>query len=412
MIQRIVRNVGVLTGAQLIARALNFVLLAALARSLGSEGAGGYATAVSVSLIVLLVSDLGLSPRLIREASADPERRLPLFHDTLAWKLALVPLTGLGIAAAALFLPYPAEVRGLVVWMGAAAILLSFAQTNEALLRAREAMHWEALASIAQSVLTTGLTLALLLAGGGLLVTGAARVMGALASLALTGFVLRRDLSFGGRRERATLQGALPYLSTASMNLAYGQIDILLLSLVTSQSAVGEYALISRIVLVAGTFASTGAAGFLPTLARAFAREGDARFRQLTAAALGAAAVAGILAALGLRAVGGFVITLAYGDAFAHLVPLFATATTYVLLRFLSAALGMVLTAADRQGTRATCILLGLVATVVLIVLWVPSRGVEGAIDALVASELTLVACLAVAAWPVLRRPGAGVAAD
>ena len=61
--RRALRNFGALTGAQLAARVLNFVLLAALARTLGSEGAGGYATAISVALVFLLLSDAGLDAR-------------------------------------------------------------------------------------------------------------------------------------------------------------------------------------------------------------------------------------------------------------------------------------------------------------------------------------------------------------
>ncbi len=399
MLARVLRNVGLLTGAQLAARVLNFVLLAALARIAGSDGAGAYATAVSVALGFLLLSDLGLSPRLIREASARPDEGGDLYRETLGLKLLLLVPAGLAIGVGVLWLPYPAQVRELVGLMGVAALLQSLAQANEGLLRARERMQWEALGGLLQSGLTTGLAVWWLASGWGLLWVGVARIVGVAAHLLLLSAVLRQEIRFAppGPGARASLRAALPYMSTASMNLAYGQIDIVLLSLVATQSQVGEYALISRIVLVAGTFASTGAAALLPTLARAFT-EAKARFRRLALAVPATAAVLGGFGTGGLAILGGPVLTLAYGDEFAPLTPLFTTATGYVLLRFLTAALGVVLTAAGRQATRALCIFLGLMATLAFILLWVPTHGVAGAVDALVGSELVLLACLAAAA--------------
>lgn len=375
------------------------MLLASLARGLGSEGAGGYATAISVALVFLLISDLGLSPRLIREASAHPVEAIRLYREAVALKLGLVAPTVLAVGAATCWLPYSDEVLQLVALMGVAALIQSFAQVNEALLRSRETMHWEALGGLFQSAIATSLAVTFLASGLPILWIGIARIVGALANALLTGLVLRKDFHVGlpGPGTFGALRSAAPYMTTASMNLAYGQIDIVILSLIASQSQVGEYALISRIVLVAGTFASTGAASFLPSLARAFAQEDRSRFRRTATSSIGVAAVMGGLGSLGLAAFGEPILALAYGAEFESLTGAFVVATGYVLLRFLTASLGMALTAAGLQSTRAFCIFLGLLATIVLILLWVPSRGVTGAVFALVGSEFVLVLCLAVA---------------
>ncbi len=395
MLPRALRNFGALTGAQVASRVLNFVLLATVARTLGSEGAGGYATAISVALIFQLMSDAGLSPHLIREASANPNHGVRLFRESLALKCWLAVPTLIAIAASTLLLPYPAEVRQLIGLAGIAALIQSFGQIQEALLRSREAMHWESLGGLLQSAITVALAALFLGSGYSLVWIGVARIVGALANFAFVGRFVRADYGLAKPRSMtASLRTALPYMATASMNLAYGQIDVLLLSLVLTQAQVGEYALISRIVLVAGAFASTGAAALLPTLARTFANEARSAFRRLAQGILAGAAAAGLVASAILAGLGGPVLLLAYGGEFEPLVALFQLATGYITLRFLAASMGMVLTAAGRQSTRAFCIFLGLIATVVLVLALAPARGVEGAILALVGSEALLVAFL------------------
>ncbi|MCP5056935.1 MAG: oligosaccharide flippase family protein [bacterium] len=364
---------------------------------------GGYATAVSVALAFLLLSDLGLSPRLVRDASADPEQAVALFRESLGLKLILLVPAALAIIAGGLWLPYPAELRQLVVLMGLAAILQSFGQLNEALLRSRETMHWEALGALLQSLLTTLLALVAIGLGFSLFWVGVARILGAAANLALSSFVVRRDLRPRMPADALpTLRSALPYMATASMNLAYGQIDVALLSLVATQNQVGEYAMISRIVLVAGTFASTGAASFLPALARSFTTAA-ANFRRMAGTAVGVAAGLGAFGSAALAFLGPWLLVVAYGEGFATLEPLFLAATAYVLFRFLSAALGLVLTASGRQSARARSIFIGLIATLVLVLGCVPIWGVAGAVGALVGSEMILVACLVASTVPLLR---------
>ena len=60
----IVKNIGALTAANLLGRLLNFVIVAVVARTAGVEGLGGYATANAVAGFVLILSDVGLAPRL------------------------------------------------------------------------------------------------------------------------------------------------------------------------------------------------------------------------------------------------------------------------------------------------------------------------------------------------------------
>ena len=368
---------------------------------------------MSVALGFLLMTDLGLSPRLIREASARPDMATRLYREALGLKLLLMPLGLVAVGIAALLLPYPAEVRQLLVLTGVAALLQSLAQANEAFLRSQEVMHWEALANLGQSILTTGLAIGFLAGGLTLVWVGVARVVGAAGGLLLTSVVLRREIrprlpSASGWKE---LRDALPYAATASMNLAYGQVDILLMSLIAPQALVGEYALVSRIVLVAGTFASTGAAALLPIMARTFTSAARSVFRSRAWRLLLLALVIGGLGTGLLAMSGGTILTLAYGPDFEGLRRPFAFASGYVLLRFVTAALGMELTAAGLQSARARCILLGLAATVVLVVGGVPIWGVAGAIAALVGSELVLAGSLIFAARSFLGAPDPTAAA-
>ncbi|MBI1865347.1 MAG: oligosaccharide flippase family protein, partial [Nitrospirae bacterium] len=73
-------------------RVVNFVLVLVLARGLGSEGFGLYATALSVAGLLEYLLEMGIGPVVTRRAAQDPGR-------VRSWLLKVVLLKGALVVA-------------------------------------------------------------------------------------------------------------------------------------------------------------------------------------------------------------------------------------------------------------------------------------------------------------------------
>ena len=153
------KNVSVLTGAHVLCRVLHLVLIAVIGRTLGVEGIGGYAVAAAIALMVLFATDLGISPRLVREMAANPEAGPQEFARGLGAKL-LITLIVCALAAASLaVLPLEPWVLELCALMVIAAAIESFSGLTNAVCQAHERMEFEAIGALAQSVTFVGLSI-------------------------------------------------------------------------------------------------------------------------------------------------------------------------------------------------------------------------------------------------------------
>lgn len=391
-LSRVVHNFSRLASAQVLVRLLHFGLLAAIARMLGKEAVGGYATAISVALYFAMFADLGICPRLVREGSARPGSAANEFARSLTVKLALVLPTLLLLGAVLAILPYPGWVIELLAVFAVTSILQSFCQLNESLLRSREKMQVEAGASVLQGVILVGGSIVALWAGLDMIWVGWARLAGVGARFFTTLAAVRQEIPIRltHRVSWDLLRSATPYAATSITSVAFGQIDVVILSLIASQELVGEYASVSRLLIAVGAFAITGSNTALPAAARIFAQRGERVLRDVMVSAFRMGAALGAASTVGLALIGGPILRFVYGDDFADLEVPFVLGSLYILFKTLTSIFGMGLTARGLQAARARCIVIGIVATAILVTTLVPPFGVIGAVGALVGSEAVL----------------------
>ena len=102
---RILKNTGSLTLANVFGRLLNFVVVAILVRSVGTEGFGGYATAVAVSGYFLILADIGLAGRLVRQVATFPDSESDEYSHSMGIKLVTTALCVVVLVILAFVLP-------------------------------------------------------------------------------------------------------------------------------------------------------------------------------------------------------------------------------------------------------------------------------------------------------------------
>ena len=177
----------------------------------------------------------------------------------------------------------------------------------------------------------------------------------------------------------------------------YGQVDPIVLSLVTNDQTVGWYAVAFRLIGTTMFLPSALAMSMLPTLSRLH-RESETEFRTLARRMLSLVILCGVPITIALLVVSDHLIALIYpGRGFAHSIPVLQVGGVGVLLWFVGNALGTTIFAADGQAkmfkTSVFAVLLGVPACIlgVLITDHIWHNGAVGAMASDVLLEAFLV---------------------
>lgn len=243
---RAARNTLARGAAEVVGKVVAFVLFAVLARKAGQHGLGAFVLAFAFLQIGLVPVDLGYDRWLIRRVSADRSAAGPLLGEVFGIKLA----TAVPVCAAVLvlvnLLGYGAQARDCVYALSAGMVFDSFGRSAFAVLTAYERNDLLALALVTQRIATAAVGLAALFAGYGVVTVAGAYSVGALVGLAVALVLLFRfiPLRLGRPRLRAwpaLLRESTPFGVQDVFSVALFRLDALILSLMSTQSAVGRY---------------------------------------------------------------------------------------------------------------------------------------------------------------------------
>jgi O-antigen/teichoic acid export membrane protein len=396
----IAKNIGALTVANVLGRLLNFAIVALVVRAAGTDGLGGYATANALAGFFLILGDIGLAPRLVREASADPTCTRSVYTRSLSVKTVTSCCACLILGCLYVVLPYESWVSQLLVLLSISWLIRSYTQLNHSVMRAGERMELEALSVFVQSVVFVGGTLACLALDFSLVYIGWAAVVAALAQLAVATVITRRVVTVHvlTRPHWPTMREATPYATTILAYVAFSQSYVVILSLIASQSLVGEFSSVARILLLAGVFPELVNLASAPASSRVFGKDDIARFRHMTTVSLRAMLIVAGSGAVLLISVSQPLMRLAYGAELEPLYPLLQLGTIYVGVLSARGGLQRALTSSGRQGSLAKAVAVSLAASVAFVIVFTKLLGVLGAVVAMVLGEFVLAAMAAVSA--------------
>lgn len=287
----IVRNTGFSAALRLTSAVFTAGLTLFLVRYLGPEDYGVFALALSVGVLVLIPSNLGIaqaSARFIAERRGDPDAVAEVTADALVLKVAIGAACSLALAALAgpianaygsPALEAPLRIMALAIFFQG--MLLFYDGAFEAL--GRLSAYLRVIG--AESVTETGASIAFVLLGGGAAGAmwgraagyGLASVLGFLVLARTIGRSLRPKLrgSYGHRRGIFAYGSALVVVEGAFT--AFAKIDVLLIGAILSISSVGLFEAPMRLVAFLSLAGSAVAAGVAPRLARSSSGEPDSR---------------------------------------------------------------------------------------------------------------------------------------
>lgn len=244
------RNISFLAVAELTGKVAAFVMFAVAARLLGPSDFGQFSWSMNLALLLSTVAIWGFDIALIQMAGKAPGRLNELLSNTLAIRLLLAPV----ILASAILLTTISRQNVLV---GVALTLVVIADALTQGYRAGAAVLQRqgeiAINLVVQRVLTAGLAIGALVAGGGLIGMSVAYLFGAVVGLSVLAWSGRR-IGLAPSRRHVSRSGMVELVrgSTAlgvnyTLNLATFRVGILMLGWLTTDAEVGVYSVSYRI---------------------------------------------------------------------------------------------------------------------------------------------------------------------
>jgi len=387
--QNVVKNTLWLLSGQLAGRTLKAAIMIYAARLLGASNFGIFTLAQSIAALFMGFSDVGVNPVIARDVARDPIGRSRWITTGLILKLGLL-LLSLGITI--LFGPWVTTIPGAKTLLPFLALVFVFDGIRDfgfAVIRALEAMQWEAAIVVFANAVTFAAGLMLMRFWTTPLHLSLAFLLGsAVGALAIL-FPLRHYLStFLQNLELSSAQrilvSAWPFVIWTVLGSLLVYSDSIMLGLLRDARAVGLYNAASRPIQLFFALPELLAATVFPTLARR-AQTGD--FLTPVTKALSAVMLVALPLTVGGIILGRPAIATLYGSTFQESGPVFQILLLLVLLQFPAAIVGNAIFAHNRHFEMIPYVALAAVANVSLNGLLIPGYGAVGSAVATVASR-------------------------
>lgn len=382
-------------------KGLGLLWLVVVARYLGEGRFGTLNLALTLCGLFGLFVELGFSPVMTRAVARDPSLGDAYLANVLGLRLLLAA------GAVPLMLAVSFLVGGnratLPIFLIIAPTMLTAASAAipNSLFVARERMIPPAVIQTVAKVLAVAAGLLLVRRGVGL--TGIALVF-------LLEGILHTTIGFAGaarilglhvrvRLDRAfcrrLLRESAPFAFTLALGLVYFKVDVVMLSIMKGNVAVGRYSAAFRLLEGLVYLSAAFAGALFPTLARLKTTSTE-QLRVTTHRAVDAVTAIALPAAVAIAMLAGPIIQLLYGPEYAESVPALRWIGGALFFVFAANFLGSVLGAVDLQGWTFRATLVGVVLNVSLNLWLIPRMAHVGAAIATLATQAAVTVVLAV----------------
>lgn len=412
---KITYNVMILFIRQLISFLLSFVLIFFLPTGLGDAGLGRYTFATSLMGIMYVLIAAGTTMYTIKEIARDPERVGLFLPNLLLLRLLFMVPMWLIVLGLMYQSNYPDETRLVVYIIAAASCLSSFGEAFVAVLIGLENTKWQALAETISKIFLTGTAIYFIKQGHGVVTYAWITLIAALITLSIEIWpfvtVLKTHWRVDYRFMRLLLTGGLPFLFYQLFVAAYGQIDVYLLRILTTDAVVGWYGAANQLLALLALFPIILNQAILPAMSRMHLLSPE-QMRRTARKGIEVVVLTTLPLAIGISILAGDIIRfLKYPVEFNHSIPLLMLLSFMAFFSSTLMVLGSVANAADRQKQWAIMMAIMIVVKIPLsfsLIRYSDMMYGNGAIGAALAPTITeavmLLACVRILPPGVLDR--------
>lgn len=253
--QRITKNISVVTLAQILNYILAFFATMYAARYLGVENYGVLSFASSLTSILGVCMDLGLNTLTIREVARNKLLAAEYVSNTILLKVILSILTLGVITSIVNIIGYNDQTRIVIYLLAFFTVFSAIYQVFYAIFQANQKMEYQSAGVILYSILLLGGVLTVINLKGTVIGIATVYAIGG-ASVLVYAFLMfylkfsMPKLQFNPSTWKSMLKESWPFaISGISYNL-YTSLDTVILSFIKGQTAVGLYTASYRLILV------------------------------------------------------------------------------------------------------------------------------------------------------------------
>ncbi|MCL4706838.1 flippase [bacterium] len=362
----------------------NVFLFLGLARFYGPEAFGQFATAHTLSTLILLLADFGLDLLFTTEVARQRSQAGRLFQSFAALKLLFV-----GVAVAVMWLipvvhTFSAPTRVLIYVFSFGVACNAGMNFFFALFKGFEQLHHETRISfVANSVLLALLILlGILRAPIWVLATvfAGARALGLiLAAVKAARLLPLQAPKMNAAAWKEVMRQGWVFGVYLLCGTLFFQLDALLLAFWQGDYAVGIYQSVMKLVALVLALPEIANSVFLPLLSR-YHDENKEKWERIGRLLNKTLWLCGLPIGLVFFVYGEPLIRILYGtESFAPAIPLMRVAALIVVLRFAWEAYGLMLTTSGRQFEKMIIVVAATVLTLALNAYAIPRHGVYGA---------------------------------
>lgn len=396
--QRVLKNTGILSIAQIISYVLVFFYTIYIARYLGAEGFGILSFAIAIVGIFNILTDLGLTTLTVRDVARDKSLGPKYLGNGLVIKVILAVVSFGLIALTTNLLNYPSQTITVVYFIAFSTIFGSISSFIFSIFQAHEKMEYQGLGQILNAVLMfSGVFIAITLSKD---VIGFSFVyfITSLVSLIYSLLVyiwkfslppIEIDRVFWSK----LLKGAIPFGITGVFVTIYYWIDSVMLSIMAGNEVVGWYNASYKVIFLFLSFQSLFIVSIFPVLSSfyktsknslKFAYERSFKYMLILSIPI---AVFGTLVA-------DKIILIIYGPDFMPSIVALQILIWTVVFMFLNNISGNFLGSIDQQVIVSKVAAIGAVVNIVLNLVLIPEFSYVGSSFATVFTELLILPML------------------
>jgi O-antigen/teichoic acid export membrane protein len=354
-----------------------------LARNLGKISFGQFSFAISFTNLFLVFTDLGLSPITTRNIARNREKAGKYLGNILIIKALFCLFTFFSIATLINVMNYSSDVKMIVYMLGGYIIFQSYGLFFNAISNAFERMEIEALlTSLLRFFILAGVSLVLSLKLGVIDVAKVHVLSGLI--YALIGFLMITKLfakpqcQVDRKLWMKLIKEGFPFAVSSIFLIISTQIDVVMLSMMKSDAAVGSYSaalrLVSALLFIPANFAKSLYPIFSrlwPSSIESFVQYYNKSFQILMMIA--------IPVAIGGMLLSNKIIILVYGNEYFASVIIFRILVWSLAIQFVSTLLGIIMAAINRQTTSTKICFWGMLLNIAMNLFLIPRFSGAGA---------------------------------
>ncbi|MDP3245122.1 MAG: flippase [bacterium] len=379
----VAKNTFFLTSALVGQKILSFVYFTLLARFFGPEDIGKYTFALAFTTIFSIITDLGLTPFLVRETAKTKERAGELLRAVLTLKIGLIVLAYGSVILASYLLGYPALIIKLIFIAGLIMAMDGIHLSFYGVLRGLGQLKYESLGMVIGQTITLALGGVFLLINPPLVVFLIALACGSVFNVIYSFFVIKKHgikflIAPGKEILKTIAKSAVPFALAGFFTKIYSYMDTVLLRHIKGDMEVGWYSVPYKITYAFQFLPLALSAAIFPAIANAWKND-RTKVQEIFEKALTYCLIISLPLAFGIASLAPQIILKIYGQPFANSILPLEISIFGLIFVFLYFPIGAALNATDRQNVNTFFMGLTMVANIFLNLILIPRFGAVGA---------------------------------